>query len=123
MPLRAYHLDPDRIRQAREAVGMSREALGVAVGRSASSIALYECGRGSPTVAVLEALVDALGVSPGDLFTEANTDAVAVGETGPAGDAAFRGELMRVLASAETAQRGERIKAGLRRSAARSSRG
>ena len=57
-----------RIRHLRRAKGLTLEALGVLVGRSASQLSLLENGRREPRLSVLQSLAAALGVSTTDLL-------------------------------------------------------
>ena len=57
-----------RIRHLRRAKGLTLEALGVEVGRSASQLSLVENGRREPRLSLLQALASALDVSPTDLL-------------------------------------------------------
>jgi transcriptional regulator with XRE-family HTH domain len=65
--------DPGRLRAARQAAGLSREALAVAVGGSYSSVTRWETGRCAPCGDVLGQLADALSCNIGDLFTDERT--------------------------------------------------
>ncbi len=69
--------DGRRLRQLREARGMRREALALAVGRSFGALALYERGAASPPAVILGRLAAALGCEVGDLFTTAAVDDAA----------------------------------------------
>jgi transcriptional regulator with XRE-family HTH domain len=65
-----YVFSGPKLRDRRESLDMSREALAIAVDRSASGIALYETGYRTPSRAVLLQLAAALGVSPRELVDE-----------------------------------------------------
>jgi transcriptional regulator with XRE-family HTH domain len=65
-----FILSPQALRAAREHAGLSREQLAIAVGRSASTITLYENGLRSPTRAVLMRLAAVLGVTPRSIVEE-----------------------------------------------------
>lgn len=56
------------LRAAREARGLRREELALAVGLTAPTIVLYECGRRRPSLAALERLSDNLCIATDDLF-------------------------------------------------------
>lgn len=56
------------MRARREALGLSREAVALAVARSSDSIALYERGVVAPPAAIISRLAAVLEVDPGDLF-------------------------------------------------------
>jgi XRE family aerobic/anaerobic benzoate catabolism transcriptional regulator len=57
-----------RLRAARAKVGMTRKQLAAASGTSERYLALIEGGGGNPTVAVLGALAEALGMAPAELM-------------------------------------------------------
>ena len=57
----------ERLREAREVKGLSREQLALASGSSYSAITMYETGHRSPSRATLLRLAAALGLSPRDL--------------------------------------------------------
>jgi transcriptional regulator with XRE-family HTH domain len=59
-----------RIRAARQARGMSLRVLAEKVGVSASMLSLLETGRSRSSVTTLYAVVEALGMSMNDLFTD-----------------------------------------------------
>jgi len=65
-----------RVRQCRERVGLSQEALGEIIGLSRSSIVELEGGRRKVDVTVLRALARALGTSPLGLFGEEDDEDV-----------------------------------------------
>ncbi|MGK3110387.1 helix-turn-helix domain-containing protein [Streptomyces sp. WAC05858] len=71
----ARQFSGQRLREARTAAGLSKEALALRVGRSFYSIHEYEHGRVQPSIAVLVALSDALGRPLDDLLTEEARDA------------------------------------------------
>ncbi len=58
------------IRHRREAQGIPREALALAVGRSAESIAGWECGHFSPRLPTLIRLAEVLGCSVSELLED-----------------------------------------------------
>lgn len=57
-----------RVRQHREAAGLSQIALGERIGRSVQSVRKIESGRSAPTFETLAALSSALGVPVSSLF-------------------------------------------------------
>src|SRR6478736_3205619 len=57
-----------RIRHLRRAKGLTLDALGAEVGRSASQLSLVENGRREPRLSLLQSLASALDVSPTDLL-------------------------------------------------------
>ncbi|MBI5279775.1 MAG: helix-turn-helix transcriptional regulator [Burkholderiales bacterium] len=59
-----------RVRQLRDAQGLSLEALAELSGVSRSNISLIESGRSSPTAVVLDKLTAALGTSLSSLFQQ-----------------------------------------------------
>ena len=59
----------ERIAQLRRRQGLSQAKLACALGLSTSTIAMYEQGRREPSVSVLIALADALGVTIDYLIT------------------------------------------------------
>ena len=59
---------PQRLRSTREAVGQSREALAVTIGRSCRTISLYKSGGVTPSLEIAEALAAALDVDLVDLL-------------------------------------------------------
>ncbi len=63
-----------RIQHLREQKGLSQRALAEAAGISPSALSLLEAGRHSPSVATLEKLADALGVSVAAFFTDASEE-------------------------------------------------
>ena len=65
-----------RLREERNRIGMSLRELGAASGLSTTTVHQIESGRGSPSLATLQALASTLGVPLGALF-----------ESQPAGDA------------------------------------
>lgn len=58
-----------RIRAARVAARMSMEALGEAINVSYQQVQKYETGRDRVSVGALQAIADALGVTPGSFFS------------------------------------------------------
>ena len=61
----------DRVRKYRESRDMSREALAESIGRSYPSVVLYETGRVTPPLSVIEDIAQALNVTTADLLDEA----------------------------------------------------
>ena len=59
----------DRIAELRHMCGLSQAALAKALGLSTSTIAMYEQGRREPSVFVIIALADTLGVTIDYLLT------------------------------------------------------
>ena len=59
----------ERIAQLRRRQGLSQAKLACALGLSTSTIAMYEQGRREPSVSILIALADALGVTIDYLLT------------------------------------------------------
>ena len=59
-----------RMRQAREAVGLSQQALADAVGATRQTIGLIEAGRYNPSLKVCLAICKALGKTLDELFWE-----------------------------------------------------
>lgn len=59
----------ERIAQLRQRKGLSQAKLATAVGLSASAIAMYEQGRREPSVSIIIALADVLGVTIDYLLT------------------------------------------------------
>lgn len=74
----------ERIRQAREARGLTMADLARAAGISAGAVSRIEHGERAPGSATLQRLAQALGVSPGVLLDE------AAGAIGAAGEAMAR---------------------------------
>lgn len=62
----------ERLRQRREAAGRSRELLAHQIGRSFSSVQLYEREAVSPPLAVICQLASVLGCDVADFFEEAD---------------------------------------------------
>lgn len=62
-----------RLRNLREAEGLTRQELGQAVGVTAATIATYECGRVCPQKKFLAALAERFGVSVSELLPQAVT--------------------------------------------------
>lgn len=65
-----------RLRQAREAAGLSQERLARRIDRSTFTVIDYERGRARPSLEVLPALALALGVAVDALFESRITDAI-----------------------------------------------
>lgn len=59
----------ERIAQLRQSKGLSQAKLAKALGLSTSAIAMYEQGRREPSVSILVALADTLGVTLDYLIT------------------------------------------------------
>lgn len=59
-----------RMRQAREAVGLSQQALADAVGATRQTIGLIEAGRYNPSLKLCLAICKALGKTLDELFWE-----------------------------------------------------
>ena len=66
-----------QLRTRRLALGLRAEHLAVAVGRSVESVRGYEAGRIDPPAAIVAALADAVGVTPGELFESDEHQAAA----------------------------------------------
>ncbi|MRW85910.1 helix-turn-helix domain-containing protein [Pseudoduganella sp. FT26W] len=64
-----------RVRELRDAHGLSLDALASRSGVSRSNISLIERGESSPTAAVLDKLASALGVALAALFEDKNAEA------------------------------------------------
>jgi transcriptional regulator with XRE-family HTH domain len=62
------HFSGARLADARQAAGLRREAVAVAVDRSLPTIVGYELGRIDPPASVVGRLADAVGCAPGDLY-------------------------------------------------------
>lgn len=63
-----YVFSGARLRFMRRRAGLSPERLAVAIDRSYATITLYERDRVVPPGAIVSALADAVGCTPGDLF-------------------------------------------------------
>jgi transcriptional regulator with XRE-family HTH domain len=61
-------ISPARLRAAREAAGLSRERVAIAIGRSWRSICNYEGGHAAPSAHSLLALAELYGVAVDDLL-------------------------------------------------------
>lgn len=59
-----------RLRQLREATGLSQRALGAKASLTKEAIYLYEAGRRTPSIAVAARLATALGTTVADLLGE-----------------------------------------------------
>jgi transcriptional regulator with XRE-family HTH domain len=69
--MQVQRYSPERLRQARMAGGLRREALALQIGRSAPTIVQYETSREHmPPVVVLERLSDVLGCTVADFFED-----------------------------------------------------
>jgi len=66
-----------RITRAREAAGLSREQLAVAIGRSHASVTSYELERAEPRLKILRAIAHALGTTTADLLAGTDGEAAA----------------------------------------------
>lgn len=66
----AQRFSGTKLRAIREDRGYAREWLAVAVHRSHNSIFLYEHGKATPPVVVLERAAEALGCNVSDFFVE-----------------------------------------------------
>ena len=66
------------IRRLREGQGLSLRALGEATGFSASFLSQVENGQASPSIASMERIAIALGVTLAEFFMEAQADSSAV---------------------------------------------
>jgi transcriptional regulator with XRE-family HTH domain len=66
-----------RVRELREARGWTQVQLGVYAGISPSTVNLIEHGHRNPNTTTLQKLATALGVEPGDLFTESDSPKVS----------------------------------------------
>jgi transcriptional regulator with XRE-family HTH domain len=69
----------DRLRDARELKGLSREQLALASGSSYSALTMYENGYRKPPRATLLRLAAALGIPPRDLVEPDPAFAVVAG--------------------------------------------
>jgi transcriptional regulator with XRE-family HTH domain len=63
----ARTFSPDALRQIRRKRGVTQVQLAAALGRSFTSVSMYENGRSTPPVEVLAAIADALN-APMDAF-------------------------------------------------------
>ena len=66
------HFSGSRLADARQAAGLRREAVAVAVDRSLPTIVGYELGRVDPPASIVARLADAVGVAAGDLYERGN---------------------------------------------------
>jgi transcriptional regulator with XRE-family HTH domain len=66
-----------RVHEERRRLGISLRELGVAAGLSTTTVHQIESGRGSPSLATLQALASTLGVPLGALFEEAEARSAA----------------------------------------------
>jgi transcriptional regulator with XRE-family HTH domain len=73
-----FDFSPQAIRQRREAVGLSREALAVCLVRSARTIGAWEAGERSPGRTVRPALLVALQLVPSPIDDARSAAAAAV---------------------------------------------
>lgn len=64
-----------KLREARQARGLRREAVAITVGKSFSSIVAYESGVVEPPLHVLRELARTYGVTIAELLGEATSDA------------------------------------------------
>lgn len=58
----------DKIRELREAKGMTQKELADALGINQSAVARWETGENEPTAFNVRRIADVLGTSPGELF-------------------------------------------------------
>ena len=63
------------LRARRTELGLSRDFVAWAVGRTVGSIANYETGATTPSADIVAALADVLEITPADLFDQASVDA------------------------------------------------
>jgi DNA-binding XRE family transcriptional regulator len=68
--LLVQRFSPVRLKQRREASGLTRTELAYAVGRSEQMVFLWEKGKFVPPTEVLVRIAQALGVDVGDLFED-----------------------------------------------------
>jgi transcriptional regulator with XRE-family HTH domain len=68
----AYRFNPQLLRRAREARGLSVPGLAAKAGVSFGSVYAWEYGDRIPTSANLCKIAAALGIDPGDLFTRSD---------------------------------------------------
>ena len=68
----------NRIRQARRSKGLTQEQLGKLCGMADSAVRRYESNKGNPTIATLNRIAEALGVSPQYLLSGSKRDSVSV---------------------------------------------
>jgi transcriptional regulator with XRE-family HTH domain len=66
---------PNKLRSLRERAGLSRDAVGYHVNRSAQMIWWYVAGRATPPVAVICALAESLDCAIADFFDEVEAHA------------------------------------------------
>jgi transcriptional regulator with XRE-family HTH domain len=76
----APEFSPRLLRRARQAAGLSLDALGVRIGRGWRTVQRYEHGDAQPSVVALGALAHVLGVGVGDLFEVAPPASALDGE-------------------------------------------
>ena len=70
MSKRTEEWAPDRIRELREARGLSRDELGKIIGVTRNTIHTWEAGKHTPTIDRLFVLARALGSRPSYFFKE-----------------------------------------------------
>ena len=58
----------ERLKSIRKSRGVSQKELADALGVSASTVSMYECGSREPSVPLIERICTALDVSPSELF-------------------------------------------------------
>lgn len=66
----ARRFSPSRLREHREARGLRREHIAIAIGRGARMVEMYEAGGVVPPTAIVTALADTFGVAVDDLFED-----------------------------------------------------
>jgi transcriptional regulator with XRE-family HTH domain len=66
-----FRFNGTRLRQVREASGLRREHVAVAIGRGSETVAAYEAGRIDPPASVVASLADALGCDVAEFFDRA----------------------------------------------------
>ncbi len=94
-----------RIRELREARGLSLRALAELSGLSVNAVSLIERGQSSPTVSTLHRLADALGVRIIDLFAPREEAKVVFVRAGERGRTETPGVLVESLAAGLAGQR------------------
>lgn len=79
---------PSNLKRLREDAGVTRGALAYATRRTEQSVWLWERGKTTPRVAVLENLAEYLGCSIDDLFEDVRPADNHAGDGAPVGSAA-----------------------------------
>jgi transcriptional regulator with XRE-family HTH domain len=69
-----YEFQGSRLRAQRRDKGFSREALGLAAGRSYQAISQYERGRVTPPADIVGALASVLGCSPDAFYANSQAE-------------------------------------------------